>query len=846
MSVAWSPGLNTGAYPCAQDMRKGHLVMDEVDVEKMVQMAKEQRLTRVAAFRQLQSVSHQVHLLTDGNMDIDSFQVPPNCHLEPVADGKERRQMWSQARQTNVATIVPAQADYDLDDDETLSKCQPVISHDIVSQEKWWLLQPLLVLGLDQGSIGSAGVAFVQHDTLIQPRFDKIHRSIRDVKLALTHCMRGLFMKTQLHSAYIYALNYKPFNEGGFSQAKKGLLNAFLEIQDHTTCPLWPKYADHIRKETGMTHATDEQVWARLASLDSFNKKGVLVKLSRWFSWNQSCKDYMPEFHATKMILEHHLAHTGLDPDKKTRIENDANSHGTVPNDASSHGIVPENIATNMKDDEQLLKQAAKQKAPDARKEFNLLKEARGGLSLAYFLLSEELCLNVQILYHTMQPIWSWYSRQVESVKTPEDGLRYSQEMARGWMRETHLRDLAKALRRCKALEAILDFPLDLEAEDRAARIMSLTQHFLSNRAWSLARHSLPPECYANMLAPEGEARVAAARKMKREHQFLLQFENSVAKSDHDSPGRTLLWHLQVGISAACRLVMDCFEMDSYKTMPNGSESLRPGPHFLHSLLYCLPDSKIVEDVHNKLRCEAKTNKNKRLSPEHVQEVVRDSGVLESRNIPHTTALTRELFLERCAQTSAQNTHNRFKSCFHKLPKKWHDVMGEKNRKDWPSMTEETLERAAAAWAWLRFYDSEQLGSKSIMIGAAIMSKLALPHLILLPGPGESPMLCLGNATWACLMWPLHEEQVGHSIVLPPALHGRQESVKYYRLDEEGAAQWKHVVDPMAWRVCPSCAVWHKCGVLLCCVAIEEECQLLPLHVLSDPAPPSCTSPRLS
>ena len=49
----------------------------------------------------------------------------------------------------------------------------------------------------------------------------------------------------------------------------------------------------------------DRVLWDSLAELNSFQNKGTLVKPSRWFSWNQCCDEFLPEFHTLKMLLKY-------------------------------------------------------------------------------------------------------------------------------------------------------------------------------------------------------------------------------------------------------------------------------------------------------------------------------------------------------------------------------------------------------------------------------------------------------------------------------------------------------------------------------------------------------------
>ena len=74
---------------------------------------------------------------------------------------------------------------------------------------------PLLVLGLDQGSIGCCGVAYAIHcQKLIHAKFDKYHRIVRDITLAADHACGGIFTKARVYTGYIWGVNNKPFGGG--------------------------------------------------------------------------------------------------------------------------------------------------------------------------------------------------------------------------------------------------------------------------------------------------------------------------------------------------------------------------------------------------------------------------------------------------------------------------------------------------------------------------------------------------------------------------------------------------------------------------------------------------------
>ena len=52
-------------------------------------------------------------------------------------------------------------------------------------KEHWWRSVPILVLSLDQGPIGTAGMAFALQGHRIHVRFDKIHRCIRELQACI-------------------------------------------------------------------------------------------------------------------------------------------------------------------------------------------------------------------------------------------------------------------------------------------------------------------------------------------------------------------------------------------------------------------------------------------------------------------------------------------------------------------------------------------------------------------------------------------------------------------------------------------------------------------------------------
>ena len=206
------------------------------------------KLERAAAFRQLQGISKQLHFLTRGSMSIDSFELPESCNVRPVKANERRAVVHEGGRDLHVI----------VNNDTGLHvPVVPLEVHDI----------KLLSLMLDQGSIGTAGVAFAAFylNKLVAPKFDKIHRLIRDLKGAEQDCLGGIFNKTKLWSSYLLGLNNRPFNSGANATLKRRMLELFL-LSGHcwgSGCKGQKIRFVFISKDTGRTRAEHGQSTGR-------------------------------------------------------------------------------------------------------------------------------------------------------------------------------------------------------------------------------------------------------------------------------------------------------------------------------------------------------------------------------------------------------------------------------------------------------------------------------------------------------------------------------------------------------------------------------------------------------
>ena len=830
VSCAFSPEKDLGCHAPVQHLNTGSLKPSEVDISILARIAKNRKLQRMSAFRQLQAIDHQLALLSGNRLGLDAFSlknVAEEGNDEEMTNEKKRKskkanfqgrfptapdgrrtvdsEATSSAKRIVDRTVELSPqnvestplAGHIVDHSETLKP--PVemsmlyASHsgivdvnevrswkidakgnsfEVVENEKnntslailpqqkaWWQNVPLLVLSLDQGPVGTAGMAFALQGHRIHVRFDKIHRCIRDYKLAIGRAMGGIFLKTQLHSSYIFGLNYKPFGSGLYSSQKQTMMASFCESQTILS-DLWQEFRERIAFDAGESVINDNRLWESMSELESFKNKGTLIKPARWFSWNQCCDEFLPEFHTLKMLCKYEYGDNIRPLDE---IDEDQPEERTLTV-SFGHKVNPE-TKQSVREDEFILKRLEKmKKSVDPRKELNMLKSLCGGFKLAYKLMTEELYDNCRLLACITRPLWNWYTLQIKHCKSPQDALKYSQQMTSSWMKDKHVQETLALLGQpetfcwCQHRGTV-----HLEK-----KVCGLVFHLAGLRLWSNSKYSYPPECYSLLLSDDDDVRREVAGTMKEEYECLLDLEYLLVQPvvPRIHPHVKLLHkHIQTVLTVPSRLLMDAFRQDDFCVNTPGEKAAR---HILNVLLATFADNKIVEDLHGNLRNEARSKVSKKMSFSTMQSVVRSASVLENRSIRHPAKLKKEQF-DRDWKDPRKQPRTKLKYVHeagrHKMGKHWHHVMGPKR---WGTLSETTLEQGAAAWRWLQHYTSGKCAS-DVKLEDAYFSKFAVAHEIFTKNciqQGESSnemdvedkqyFLCLGHSTWACLMWPLY------------------------------------------------------------------------------------------
>ena len=273
----------------------------------------------------------------------------------------------------------------------------------------------------------------------------------------------------------------------------------------------------------------------------------------------------------------------------------------------------------------------------DPRKELNAILKNGGGLNLGYRLMKESLHIHVRILWVAQKACWDWYTSEIKNTKSPAHALAYSWRMC-NWAEEPHLwATLSNTLFEPRWLN-FMEIPLGRSQD--AARALAISWSTVTRRAWTLSKHSSPPECYAEVLRPGDAfeaARQTATASMKRHHENVLALERSV----HILPDAQKLWDECLWLDMQpVRVLFEYFRRDQYRPT---SEC---GLHLLMGLEATMADNKAVEDIHAPLRIAAKKGSNDKLSSIRTQDIINNSNVLEARGVKHAAAVTKDLLLQ--------------------------------------------------------------------------------------------------------------------------------------------------------------------------------------------------------
>ena len=204
ISLFYSPVLNTCAFATCQFMKPGKVIHPfDTDLEEPIEyLAARREVTRLHAYRFMQAISNQVSQMSSGKFCLSSFKPPHGTCLGPLSPGDSFQQVTSGTGNR----LQVKKKDGSLE-----------------TQDTAWFDDgtPVLTLVMDQGPTGMAATAYLHSlGVLVHCSFDKVHRCVRDLKLASKHAS-GNFNETTLMTSFVWSLNYKPFKSGAWFEEKK-------------------------------------------------------------------------------------------------------------------------------------------------------------------------------------------------------------------------------------------------------------------------------------------------------------------------------------------------------------------------------------------------------------------------------------------------------------------------------------------------------------------------------------------------------------------------------------------------------------------------------------------------
>ena len=397
-----------------------------------------------------------------------------------------------------------------------------------------------------------------------------------------------------------------------------------------------------------MVGASDRELWEAMPiKMESWVRKGEMVKSSRWFSWNECMAKLLPEWTCARMLL--HWYHQDLD-----------------------------------------------EQAPDSRR--GISWSQAGGLKLVFLCHGYHNWELSQILLRVQEPLHQWYSHEVHFVKTPPQGFECLLDLVTSdaWMQDWTLRGICECLH--SGFNDMSEWVEDLESFAMEAGKYALA--VLGNRCSSLAaKCASPPESYIGLFNGREHQ---AMDLMKSDWSRLVALEKcSVSVRDQ------LVTDLNLTFDATVRLCVQVFEAEGF------DQHCAEGRDLLYFLCANFADTKLIEDVHQKLRNSASNKSNDHLSASCIQEIIVNSMALEERQIDHPAAITRAEFIRVWHTLSADFKASQFKSKSHKLPPEFGNILG---KKVWPTYSEVDFTFSSAAWAFFRYYCDHQLASHGISL----------------------------------------------------------------------------------------------------------------------------------
>ena len=336
---------------------------------------------------------------------------------------------------------------------------------------------------------------------------------------------------------------------------------------------------------------------------------GPVGKLMRWYAWSGLCQMHIEEVYPFKMLLE------------------------------SVFGADDEAVAD--------------------REDMNALRADYAGLQLAYRIFCQpQFCDRCKALFVMLRTGWQWYTDEIDSIKTPEEGLQSRITQCQEMWYEHEIMDHLLYCMPDESLKWIgfttIGGKYDADSQDAFVdEYLDLVLQRASSRAWTKLLRTIPPFCYASAASDNNGIADATMDLMKSDFLTLLSLEQDALLNDDASK---LLADLVWPRKNVIRLLYLLFERD------NLSKGSVAGQRYLRALLLVFADNKLVEDIHAYLRDLIRQGRSNLAGPVSRASAAIHSGRLEERGITHAVVTAEQFRAEFGRQTRGKKIAPMFNS----------------------------------------------------------------------------------------------------------------------------------------------------------------------------------------
>ena len=576
MSVVYDPHSGKAGYLMSQQMVS--TMYSELEPE-LVPLARERKLTRVEGFKEIKGLSSALGSI---NLSLADFCKPPSLFCRPLQLGEYR---------------IPGNGgQFHIYDDST-DTMVPEIPEGMEIADLH-----ILVSISDQGPNIVGAVNYLQyhpqHSILFLALFDPFHRAWNDIKLSLKRVSSGAWRHV-LELTLVANLNYGPFGSSTWFWKKKSRLADFLATESAFS-EIFQKFQHDICKErrirepASSTEAQD--LFDSLEDLESFNRKGPLIKLMRWFSWFETMGFYSGELVATKMLLEHSKGVMEAGSDKEIQEEGPVQSN------------------------------------KDPKKELADLKKRKGSFNLAPELITGKSLAVKDVIMSVCKATWATFAARAREILTPDHVLELNISCAcQGYWKHELIETLNTSLNQQKSLLHLT--PQYSTHEKVLEWHVELMDNLLEQRCMSLvAFHCLPPLKYCHILSPSSDVAIQAHRLANKEWQILLAAEGA----DLEGASVECLAHMAWRHNPLVRLIYMAFEQDMHRKLFFTDQSA--AIKLVKVVGRTLGDSRLVENIHQHGRDLFRQSKANSFANVSIMSNCLRSKVLEGRKVPMINA----------------------------------------------------------------------------------------------------------------------------------------------------------------------------------------------------------------